>query len=90
MTGNIVDESDKDEAGNAKVVGSFTVDTDGKVTLTFTDEKFIGTDEKGGLTFTGTFKAAVTASAEPHRLTAGRSTSVQRLAAVFAEAKSAV
>lgn len=63
-TGNIVDESDKDEAGNAKVVGSFTVDTDGKVTLTFTDEKFIGTDEKGGLTFTGTFKAAVTASAD--------------------------
>lgn len=64
MTGNIVDESDKDKAGNAKVVGSFTVDTDGKVTLTFTDEKFIGTDEKGGLPFTGTFKAAVTASAD--------------------------
>ena len=64
VTGNIVDESDKDEAGNAKVVGSFTVDTDGKVTLTFTDEKFIGTDEKGGLPFTGTFKAAVTASAD--------------------------
>lgn len=64
MKGNIVDESDKDKAGNAKVVGSFTVDTDGKVTLTFTDEKFIGTDEKGGLPFTGTFKAAVTASAD--------------------------
>lgn len=63
-TGNIVDESDKDKAGNAKVVGSFTVDTNGKVTLTFTDEKFIGTDEKGGLPFTGTFKAAVTASAD--------------------------
>lgn len=63
-TGNIVDESDKDKAGNAKVVGSFTVDTDGTVTLTFTDEKFIGTDEKGGLPFTGTFKAAVTASAD--------------------------
>ena len=63
-TGNIVDESDKDKADNAKVVGSFTVDTDGKVTLTFTDEKFIGTDEKGGLPFTGTFKAAVTASAD--------------------------
>lgn len=63
-TGNIVDESDKDEAGNAKVVGSFTVDTDGKVTLTFTDEKFIGTADKGGLPFTGTFKAAVTASAD--------------------------
>mgnify|MGYP000815750758 FL=1 len=64
VTGNIVDESDKDKAGNAKVVGSFTVDTDGEVTLTFTDEKFIGTDEKGGLPFTGTFKAAVTASAD--------------------------
>lgn len=64
VTGNIVDESDKDKAGNAKVVGSFTVDTDGKVTLTFTDEKFIGTDGKGGLPFTGTFKAAVTASAD--------------------------
>lgn len=64
VTGNIVDESDKDKAGNAKVVGSFTVDTDGKVTLTFTDEKFIGTDDKGGLPFTGTFKAAVTASAD--------------------------
>lgn len=63
-TGNIVDESDKDEAGNAKVVGSFTVDTNGTVTLTFTDKKFIGTDDKGGLTFTGTFKAAVTASAD--------------------------
>lgn len=63
-TGNIVDESDKDEAGNAKVVGSFTVDTDGTVTLTFTDEKFIGTDDKVSLPFTGTFKAAVTASAD--------------------------
>lgn len=64
VTGNIVDESDKDEAGNAKVVGSFTVDTDGKVTLTFTDEKFIGTNDKVSLPFTGTFKAAVTASAD--------------------------
>ena len=64
VTGNIVDESDKDEADNAKVVGHFTVDTNGQVTLTFTDKKFIGTDDKGGLTFTGTFKAAVTASAD--------------------------
>lgn len=64
VTGNIVDESDKDKAGNAKVVGSYVIDTDGKVTLTFTDKKFIGTDEKGGLPFTGTFKAAVTASAD--------------------------
>lgn len=64
VTGNIVDESDKDEAGNAKVVGSYVIDTNGTVTLTFTDEKFIGTDEKGGLEFIGTFKAAVTASAD--------------------------
>lgn len=64
VMGNIVDESDKDKADNAKVVGSYDIDTNGKVTLTFTDEKFIGTDEKGGLTFTGTFKAAVTASAD--------------------------
>ena len=63
-TGNIVDESDKDKADNAKVVGSYVIDTNGTVTLTFTDEKFIGTDEKGGLPFTGTFKAAVTASAD--------------------------
>ena len=64
VTGNIVDESDKDKADNAKVVGSYVIDTNGTVTLTFTDEKFIGTDEKGGLPFTGTFKAAVTASAD--------------------------
>ena len=63
-TGNIVDESDKDEADNAKVVGHFTVDTNGQVTLTFTDEKFIGTNDKVSLPFTGTFKAAVTASAD--------------------------
>ena len=63
-TGNIVDESDKDEADNAKVVGHFTVDTNGTVTLTFTDEKFIGTNDKVSLPFTGTFKAAVTASAD--------------------------
>ena len=64
VTGNIVDESDKDKADNAKVVGSYVIDTNGTVTLTFTDEKFIGTDDKGGLPFTGTFKAAVTASAD--------------------------
>ena len=63
-TGNIVDESDKDKANNAKVVGRYDIDTNGIVTLTFTDKKFIGTDEKGGLTFIGTFKAAVTASAD--------------------------
>lgn len=63
-TGNIVDESDKDKADNAKVVGSYDIDTNGKVTLTFTDEKFIGTNDKPGLEFIGTFKAAVTASAD--------------------------
>ena len=56
MKGNIVDESDQDEADNAKVVGSYFIDTDGKVTLTFTDEKFIGTNDKPGLEFIGTFK----------------------------------
>ena len=64
MKGNIVDESDKDKADNAKVVGSYDIDTNGKVTLTFTDEKFIGTNDKPGLEFIGTFKAAVTASAD--------------------------
>lgn len=54
MKGNIVDESDK--ADNAKVVGSYVIDTDGTVTLTFTDRRFIGIDEKGGLEFIGTFK----------------------------------
>lgn len=64
VTGNIVDESDKDKADNAKVVGRYDIDTNGKVTLTFTDEKFIGTNDKAGLEFIGTFKAAVTASAD--------------------------
>lgn len=64
MKGNIVDESDKDKADNAKVVGRYDIDTNGKVTLTFTDKKFIGTNDKPGLEFIGTFKAAVTASAD--------------------------
>lgn len=64
VTGNIVDESDKDKADNAKVVGRYDIDTNGKVTLTFTDKKFIGTNDKAGLEFIGTFKAAVTASAD--------------------------
>ena len=64
VTGNIVDESDKDKANNAKVVGRYDIDTNGKVTLTFTDKKFIGTNDKAGLEFIGTFKAAVTASAD--------------------------
>lgn len=64
VTSNIVDESDKDKADNAKVVGSYVIDTNGTVTLTFTDEKFIGTNDKAGLEFIGTFKAAVTASAD--------------------------
>ena len=64
VKGNIVDESDKDKADNAKVVGRYDIDTNGKVTLTFTDKKFIGTNDKPGLEFIGTFKAAVTASAD--------------------------
>ena len=64
VKGNIVDESDKDKADNAKVVGRYDIDTNGKVTLTFTDKKFIGTNDKAGLEFIGTFKAAVTASAD--------------------------
>ena len=61
VKGNIVDESDKDKADNAKVVGRYDIDTNGKVTLTFTDKKFIGTNDKAGLEFIGTFKAAVAA-----------------------------
>lgn len=64
MTGNIVDESDKDKNNKEKVVGSYVIDANGTVTLTFTDEKFIGTNDKPGLEFIGTFKAAVTASAD--------------------------
>lgn len=64
VKGNIVDESDKDKADNAKVVGRYDIDTNGKVTLTFTDKKFIGTNDKAGLEFIGTFKAAVMASAD--------------------------
>lgn len=63
-TGNIVDESDKDKNNKEKVVGSYVIDANGTVTLTFTDEKFIGTNDKPGLEFIGTFKAAVTASAD--------------------------
>lgn len=50
QSGNIVDENN-----NNKVVGSYTIDTNGKATLTFTDDKFIGTDETTGAAFTGTF-----------------------------------
>lgn len=50
QSGNIVDENN-----NNKVVGSYTIDTNGKATLTFTDKKFIGTDETTGAAFTGTF-----------------------------------
>ena len=64
VTGNIVDESDKDKNNKEKVVGSYVIDANGTVTLTFTDEKFIGTNDKPGLEFIGTFKAAVTASAD--------------------------
>ena len=51
QSGNIVDE----KADN-KVVGHYTIDTSGEATLTFTDRKFIGTDETGGAAFTGTFQ----------------------------------
>lgn len=57
--GNIVDKND----GN-KVVGTYVIDTSGKATLTFTDEKFIGTDETGGAAFTGSFYVAIKVSAD--------------------------
>ncbi len=50
QSGNIVDENNSNN-----VVGHYTIDTDGKAILTFTDQTFIGTDETGGLAFTGTF-----------------------------------
>lgn len=55
QTGNIVDEERKDANGEYVVVGRYTIDTDGRATLTFTDQKFIGTNENGGAPFTGTF-----------------------------------
>ena len=62
--GSIVDDFDKDASGNAKVVGSYVINTDGTATLTFTDPKFIGTDETDGLHFTGTFRFSRELSAD--------------------------
>lgn len=55
----------KDETDNNKVIGTYTIDTDGLAKLTFDkSDKFTGLDAKGNREFTGTFKAAVTASAD--------------------------
>ena len=51
-SGNIKDETD-----NNKVIGTYTIDTNGLAKLTFDKSvKFTGLDDKGNLEFTGTFK----------------------------------
>ena len=46
-----------DETDNNKVIGTYTIDTNGLAKLTFDkSEKFTGLDAKGNLEFTGTFK----------------------------------
>lgn len=51
-SGKILDETD-----NNKVIGTYTIDTDGLAKLTFyKSEKFTGLDASGNLEFTGTFK----------------------------------
>lgn len=51
-SGKILDETD-----NNKVIGTYTIDTDGLAKLTFDkSEKFTGLDAHGNLEFTGTFK----------------------------------
>lgn len=51
-SGKILDETD-----NNKVIGTYTIDTNGLAKLTFDkSEKFTGLDDKGNLEFTGTFK----------------------------------
>ena len=51
-SGKILDETD-----NNKVIGTYTIDTNGLAKLTFDkSEKFTGLDAKGNLEFTGTFK----------------------------------
>lgn len=51
-SGNIKDETD-----NNKVIGTYTIDTDGLAKLTFyKSEKFTGLDAHGNREFTGTFK----------------------------------
>ena len=51
-SGKILDETD-----NNKVIGTYTIDTNGLAKLTFDkSEKFTGLDDKGNLEFTGTFQ----------------------------------
>lgn len=51
-SGKILDETD-----NNKVIGTYTIDTDGLAKLTFDkSEKFTGLDASGNREFTGTFK----------------------------------
>ena len=51
-SGNILDETD-----NNKVIGTYTIDTNGLAKLTFDKSvKFTGLDANGNLEFTGTFK----------------------------------
>ena len=51
-SGKILDETDKN-----KVIGTYTIDTNGLARLTFDKSvKFTGLDDKGNLEFTGTFK----------------------------------
>lgn len=51
-SGNILDETD-----NNKVIGTYTIDTNGLAKLTFDkSEKFTGLDDRGNLEFTGTFQ----------------------------------
>lgn len=51
-SGKILDETD-----NNKVIGTYTIDTNGLAKLTFDKSvKFTGLDDKGNLEFTGTFK----------------------------------
>lgn len=52
ISGNILDETD-----NNKVIGTYTIDTNGLAKLTFDkSEKFTGLNASGNLEFTGTFK----------------------------------
>ena len=52
ISGNI-----KDETENNKVIGTYTIDTNGLAKLTFfKSEKFTGLDDRGNLEFTGTFQ----------------------------------
>lgn len=51
-SGNIKDETD-----NNKVIGTYTIDTNGLAKLTFDkSDKFTGLDDRGNLEFTGTFQ----------------------------------